>query len=139
MNPSNSEKSTKTIRSYHYWDFNGQSQARLNLAFGIIAVLAIVVIVQGGGLFYAFREIAHPPILKENSDGSVTVANARVTGPVSNMLSQATGKNPGASPWWHVTRRSSAGPARRRSRRSPRGRGCPLPRSMDLRDVVFEG
>ncbi|MFL6446724.1 MAG: hypothetical protein ACJ746_03425 [Bryobacteraceae bacterium] len=86
MNPSNSEKSTKITRSYHYWDFNGQLQARLNLAFGIIAVLALVVIVQGGGLFYAFRRIAHPPILKENPDGSVTVANVRVTGPVSSSI-----------------------------------------------------
>src|SRR5690242_19189470 len=75
-----------TQKSYHYWDFNGQLQARLNLAFGIIAVLALVVIVQGGGLFYAFRQIAHPPILKENSDGSVTVANVRVSGPVSSRI-----------------------------------------------------
>ncbi|HEY3453710.1 MAG TPA: hypothetical protein VGK64_03850 [Bryobacteraceae bacterium] len=74
------------VKSYHYWDFNGQLQARLNLAFGIIAVLALVVIVQGGGLFYAFRQIAHPPILKENSDGSVTVANVRVTGSVSSRI-----------------------------------------------------
>src|SRR5947209_2060831 len=75
-----------TQKGYHYWDFNGQLQAHLNLAFGIIAVLALVVIVQGGGLLYAFRQIAHPPILKENSDGSVTVANVRVTGPVSSRI-----------------------------------------------------
>ena len=80
------ERERKQVKNYHYWDFNGQLQARLNLAFGIIAVLALVVIVQGGGLFYAFRQIAHPPILKENSDGSVTVANVRVTGPVSSRI-----------------------------------------------------
>jgi hypothetical protein len=81
------EKQRKEAKkSYHYWDFNGQLQARLNLAFGIIAVLAVVVIVQGGGLFYAFRQIVHPPILKENSDGSVTVANVRVTGPISSRI-----------------------------------------------------
>ena len=86
VNARNIKKSTETTRSYHYWDFNGQLQARLNLAFGIITVLALVVIVLGGGLFYTFREIAHPPILKENSDGSVTVANVRVTGPVSSRI-----------------------------------------------------
>ncbi len=76
----------QATKNYHYWDFNGQLQARLNLAFGVIAVLALVVIVQGAGLFYAFRQIAHPPILKENSDGSVIVANVRVTGPVSSRI-----------------------------------------------------
>jgi hypothetical protein len=86
MTTETDKQSPKTAASYHYWDFNGQLQARLNLAFGIIAVLALVVIVQGGGLFYAFRQIAHPPILKENSDGSVTVANVRVTGPVSSRI-----------------------------------------------------
>jgi hypothetical protein len=80
------EKQTKQARSYHYWDFSGQLQARLNLAFGIITVLALVIVVLGGGLFYTFRQIAHPPILKENSDGSVTVANVRVTGPVSSRI-----------------------------------------------------
>src|SRR5947209_8459603 len=80
------KQSGKEAKTYHYWDFNGQLQARLNLAFGIITVLALVVIVLGGGLFYTFREIAHPPILKENSDGSVTVANVRVTGPISSRI-----------------------------------------------------
>src|SRR6185437_11235417 len=80
------ENQRKQGKNYHYWDFNGQLQARLNLAFSVIAVLALVVIVQGGGLIYAFRQIAHPPILKENSDGSVLVANVRVTGPVSSRI-----------------------------------------------------
>lgn len=86
MSTTTLETQAKPIQSYHYWDFNGQLQARLNLAFGIITVLAVVIIVLGGGLFYAFRQIAHPPILKENSDGSVTVANVRVTGPVASRI-----------------------------------------------------
>ena len=85
MSVNNSEK-IKGIKSYHYWDFHGQLQARLNLAFGVITALALVVIVLGGCLFYTFRQIAHPPILKENSDGSVTVANVRVTAAVSSRI-----------------------------------------------------
>ena len=86
MSNNETQKSTKAARSYHYWDFNGQLQARLNLAFGIITALALVVIVLGSGLFYTFHQIAHPPILKENGDGSVTVANVRVTGAVSSRI-----------------------------------------------------
>jgi hypothetical protein len=80
------DKPTNAPENYHYWDFNGQLQARLNLAFGIITVLALVVIVLGSGLFYTFHQIAHPPVLKEDSDGSVTVANVRVTGPISSRI-----------------------------------------------------
>lgn len=80
------KQSTNRIKSYHYWDFNGQLQARLNLAYGVVAVLALVDLVLGGGLFYSFRQIAHPPILKENQDGSVTVAGVRMEGPVSSRI-----------------------------------------------------
>lgn len=77
-----SESKKQIPKSYHYWDFSGQLQARLNLAFAIIAVLGLLCIVEGGGVFYMVRQVAHPPVLKINRDGSVTVAGVRAGGPL---------------------------------------------------------
>lgn len=73
-------------RNYHYWDFNGQLQARLNLAFGIIAVLGLVCMVQGGGLYYTCRELANPPVVKINPNGAVTVAGVRADGRLPSQV-----------------------------------------------------
>lgn len=72
----------KKSKSYHYWDFNGHLQARLNLAFGIVAVLGLVCIVLGVGLFYTCRQLAKPPIFRIDPSGAVTLADARVDGPL---------------------------------------------------------
>jgi hypothetical protein len=76
----------KQPRSYHYWDFNGQLQARLNLAFGMIAVLGLVCIVQGGGLYYTCRQLANPPVVKIDPNGAVTVAGVRADGPLPSQV-----------------------------------------------------
>jgi hypothetical protein len=70
-------KAKDESKSYHYWDFNGQLQARLNQAFGVIAALALVCVGEGGALFYTCRQLAHPPVIKIGADGAVSVADAR--------------------------------------------------------------
>src|SRR5438067_5642141 len=69
-------------KNYHYWDFNGQLQARLNVAFGVIALLGLVCVGEGGGLFYVCRQLANPPVIKISPNGAVTVAGARADGPL---------------------------------------------------------
>ncbi len=76
----------KQPRSYHYWDFNGQLQARLNVAFGIIAVLGLVCIAEGAGLFYTSRQLAHPPVVKIDPNGAVSVAGVRADGPLPSKV-----------------------------------------------------
>jgi hypothetical protein len=80
------DKRQKQPTSYHYWDFNGQLQARLNLAFGIIAVLGLVCIVQGAGLYYTCRQLANPPVVKIDPNGAVTVAGVRADGPLRSQV-----------------------------------------------------
>lgn len=74
--------SQKESKSYHYWDFNGQLQARLNLTFGVIALLGLVCVGEGGGLFYVCRQLANPPVIKISPNGDVSVAGARADGPL---------------------------------------------------------
>jgi hypothetical protein len=80
------EQRRKQSRSYHYWDYNGQLQARLNVASGIIVVLGLVCIVQGGGLFYTCRQLANPPVVKIHPNGAVTVAGARSDEPLPSQV-----------------------------------------------------
>ena len=76
----------KQPRSYHYWDFSGQLQARLNLAFGIIAALGLICTVLGAGLFYTCRQLANPPVVKIGPKGDVTVAGLRADGPLPSHV-----------------------------------------------------